>query len=96
LAEQIKETKVGNNLNENVINDDCKTSSNDLFLNILLYADDICLMTTYENDLQFLLKVVENWCHKWRLEVNLTKTNVMHVQTPRCSQSRFIANPRRG
>ena len=57
LAEQIKETKVGINLNENVINDDCKTSSNDLFLNILLYADDICLMTTNENDLQFLLNI---------------------------------------
>ena len=88
LAEQIKETKVGINLNEGVIND--SSICPDLFLNILLYADDICLMTTNENDLQFLLSVVENWCQKWRLEINLTKTNVMHVRNPRCVQSRFV------
>ena len=90
LAEQIKDTKIGIYLNKNVQNDNCKTSSNDIFLNILLYADDICLMTTNENDLQFLLNIVENWCQKWRLEVNLTKTNVMHIRNPRCAQSRFV------
>jgi hypothetical protein len=65
LAEEIKETKIGIHLNENVLNDSCKDSYNDLFLNILLYADDIVLMTANENDLQFLLNVVENWCKKW-------------------------------
>ena len=89
-AEQIKDKKVGIYLNENLQNDNCKTSSNNIFLNILLYADDICLMTTNENDLQFLLSVVENWCHKWRLEVNLTKTNVMHVQNPRCTMFSYL------
>ena len=29
-------------------------------------------------------------CHKWRLEVNLTKTNIMHVRNPRCPQSKFM------
>ena len=38
-----------------------------MFLNILLHADDIILITAYENDLQFLLTIVENWCRKWRL-----------------------------
>ena len=90
LAEEIKETKIGIHLNENVLNDSCKDSYNDLFLNILLYADDIVLMTANENDLQFLLNVVENWCKKWRLEVNLTKTNVMHVRNSRCTQSKFM------
>ena len=62
LAEQIKETKVGLYLNENLLDDSCKSSCEDFFLNILLYADDICLLTTNENDLQFLLSVVEIWC----------------------------------
>ena len=61
-----------------------------LFLNILLYADDIILLTSNENDLQFLLNIVENWCKKWRLEVNLSKTNVMHVRNARCQQSKFM------
>ena len=67
LAEEIKATKIGINLAENVLDDSFNDSYKDLFLNILLYADDIILMTTNENDLQFLLNVVENWCKKWRL-----------------------------
>jgi hypothetical protein len=37
-----------------------------------------------------LLSVVEIWCQKWRLEVNLVKTNVMHVRNNRCAQSKFV------
>ena len=59
-------------------------------MNILLYADDIVLMASQETDLQFLLNIVENWCRKWRLEVNLAKTNVMHVRNGRCPQSKFM------
>ena len=47
-------------------------------------------MATNEDDLQFLLSIVETWCRNWRLEVNLTKTNIMHVRPPRCPQSKFI------
>ena len=32
-----------------------------------------------EQDLQYLLFLVEGWCKDWRLEVYLTKTNIMHV-----------------
>ena len=59
-------------------------------MNILLYADDIVLIAANENDLQFLLSIVENWCRKWRLEVNLTKTSVMHVRNVRCQNSNFV------
>ena len=90
LAEEVKATKVGINLTEKVTNDKFNDSYKDLFINILMYADDIILMTSNENDLQFLLNIVENWCHKWRLEVNLTKTNIMHVRNPRCPQSKFM------
>ena len=83
LAKEIKNTKIGLNLGENVDN-------GDLFLNILLYADDIILLASNENDLQFLLNIVENWCKKWRLEVNLTKTNIMHIRNARCPQSKFV------
>ena len=59
-------------------------------MNILLYADDIVLLASQETDLQFLLNIVENWCRKWRLEVNLAKTNVMHVRNARRPQSKFM------
>ena len=61
-----------------------------MFINILMYADDIILLTTNEIDLQFSLTIVENSWEKWRLEVNLTKTNVMHVRNVRCNQSKFM------
>ena len=59
-------------------------------VNILLYADDIVLFANDEEDLQSLLNIVEIWCAKWRLEVNLTKTNILHVRAKRKPQSKFM------
>ena len=84
LAEEIKASKIGINLNENL------DTLDQLLINVLLYADDIVLITANENDLQFLLTIVENWCKKWRLEVNLTKTNILHVRPKRKQQSKFM------
>ena len=95
LATEIKDSGIGINLNEhsnsNNNNGDANYNYNNIqFINILLYADDIVLLTNNENDLQHLLLIVENWCRKWRLEVNLTKTNVMHVRPIRKQQSKFM------
>ena len=73
LAEEIKSCGVGLQLDS------------DTFVNILLYADDIVLLAESEGDLQFLLLIVENWCKKWRLEVNLSKTNILHIRSKRKS-----------
>ena len=35
-------------------------------------------MIECENDLQEILGIIENWCKKWRLEINLIKTNILH------------------
>ena len=75
LAHEIKASNIGINLNDNT------------FINILLYADDIILLANNEEDLQSLLFIVENWCKRWRLEINLTKTNIMHVHK---KQSKFM------
>ena len=37
-----------------------------------------------------MLNIVEIWCSKFRLEVNLTKTNILHVRPKRKPQSRFV------
>ena len=78
LAIEIKNSNIGVILDEN------------LAINILLYADDIVLMAENEEDLQSLIFMVESWCKKWRLEVNLTKTNIMHIRTSRKQQSKFM------
>ena len=74
LAIEIKHSNIGVKLDEN------------LAINILLYADDIVLLAENEQDLQSLIFIVECWCKKWRLEVNLTKTNIMHIRNKRKQQ----------
>ena len=59
-------------------------------VNVLLYADDIVCLAESEEDLQSILCIVENWCRKWRLEVNMSKTNVLHVRKKGRHQSKFL------
>ena len=84
LAQQIKESKIGIKLDKAEASDGCD------IINILLYADDIVCMAESELDLQAILFITQEWCRKWRLEVNMTKTNVLHVRTKRRHQSRFV------
>ena len=51
-------------------------------LSILLYADDVVLLAETEADLQIMLDVLYKWCIKWRLEINDTKTQVIHFRNP--------------
>ena len=83
LAENLKEADIGI---------DMSSASGNFFdekLSILMSADDIVCLAENALDLQDILFIVENWCRKWRLEVNLTKTNVMHVRNSRKQQSNF-------
>ena len=86
LAKEIKNSGVGVGLNIDGSESNIETS----LLSILLYADDIVLFAETELDLQFLLNIVEIWCEKWRLEVNLTKTNILHVRVKRKLQSKYM------
>ena len=90
LAVQIKESNIGIDLSKHIDTNLNNISQDALFVNILLYADDIVCMAESEIDLQQLLDIVESWCRKWRLEVNLTKTNILHVRPKRRQQSRFM------
>ena len=83
LALEIKESNIGVKL-------DCLDGNDSLgCLGLLLYADDIVCLAECEEDLQSILFIVEGWCRRWRLEVNLTKTNIMHVRRQRKTMSRF-------
>ena len=83
LASEIKEANIGIDLNVD------GGPNIDYIFSILLYADDIVCLAETEVDLQSILFIIENWCKKWRLEVNLTKTNILHVRNPRKPQSKF-------
>jgi hypothetical protein len=83
LASEIKESNIGIDLNVE------GGPHIDYVLSILLYADDIVCLAENEDDLQSILFIIENWCKKWRLEVNLTKTNIVHIRKIRKQQSKF-------
>ena len=86
LAIEIKNSNIGIKLEVEDIAGNIDIS----VLNILLYADDIVLFAENEEDLQHLLYIVQYWCERWRLEVNLSKTNILHIRTKRKLQSRFV------
>ena len=58
-------------------------------LDILMYADDIILVAENENDLQIMLTCTEQWCKKWKLTVNHSKTQIMHFRQIRTKRSDF-------
>lgn len=47
---------------------------------ILLYADDIVLLAENEEDLQFILNILHNWCERNNMFVNPSKSNVVHFR----------------
>ena len=51
-----------------------------LDLEALLYADDVVLLADSVEDLQGLIDIVDRFCRKWRMEINLKKSEVMVVR----------------
>ena len=42
-----------------------------------MYADDMIIVSTSENGLQNSLNKLHEYCNKWKLKVNVTKSKVM-------------------
>ncbi len=49
-------------------------------ISMLLYADDIALLSECESDLQQMLDRLHEWCSRWKLKVNVLKSQVMHFR----------------
>ena len=65
---------------------------NDLPLNCLLYADDLVLMSESSKGLQNALDRLHNYCVKWKLSVNMDKSNVMIFNKSGHTLNRFKFN----
>lgn len=52
-------------------------SVDDVVINILLYADDIVLLAESPNQLQHMIKRLENYCNLWDFRINISKSKVM-------------------
>ena len=49
-------------------------------VSIMMYADDVVLLSDTEANLQIMLNYVNEWTVKWRLSVNYDKSKIMHVR----------------
>ena len=50
---------------------------NEVKINSLLYADDLALVATSPEDLQLKLNLLHEYCKKWKLNINLSKTKIV-------------------
>ena len=76
LAKEIKDLK-------------CGIKINNIDISILMYADDMVLVANTEEDLQSMLNKMYEWCRKWRLKVNTTKTNTVHFRSKNAQKTVF-------
>ena len=76
LAEEIKQ------LNKGVDVDGVNVS-------ILLYADDIVLISGKETDLQHMLDYMKQWCFKWKLKLNVEKSKIVHFRRKNVTRTEF-------
>ena len=49
-------------------------------LTALLYADDVVIVADSVDELQGLIDTVDRFCRRWRMEINLKKSEVMVVR----------------
>ena len=78
-----------NDLAEEIINSESGIMIDTFCLAILLYADDIVLTAPTPEKLQNMLDIVSRWCEKWGMQVNVSKTQILHVRNHQRPRSRF-------
>ena len=49
-------------------------------VSILLYADDIVLLSGNEAKMQTMLDCLDQWCSNWGLSINFDKSKVLHFR----------------
>ena len=78
LAEDINTAELGVQCKENMVSS-------------LLFADDLVILAENEVNLQGLLNILSNWCNKWGIKINSSKTKCMHFRNKRklCSVFHF-------
>ena len=62
----------------------------DLYVSILLSADDIVLLANNEFELQSMLNCLDNWCQLWQTNYNVDKTKIMHFRSGHTKRSNNV------
>ena len=54
-----------------------------------MYADDVVLIAENEGKLQKQINILKDWCMNWKLNVNLSKSQVVHFRKTRQKLTEF-------
>ena len=82
LAQGLKELGVGVHIDNSTIP-------------VLLYADDVAIISENEHDMQLMLNYIEDWCKTWGMKINMAKSKMMHIRKKgtACSPFKFKLGP---
>ena len=58
-------------------------------VSMLLYADDIAIVSDNETNLQLMLNKLYEWCQNWCLTINTDKSQIVHFRKKRKKRSDF-------
>ena len=61
-------------------------------ISILMYADDIVLISESTVELQIMLNSLNSWCCKWRQSINESKTKVIHFRNKNTLRTDYVFN----
>ena len=59
---------------------------------ILMYADDIIILSQSEKGLQIALNHLSAYCFKWKLIININKTKIIVFNSRNCKNKTFMIN----
>ena len=49
-------------------------------VSILMYADDVVILSENVENMQTMINYVNQWCTKWKMKINLKKSKIMHFR----------------
>ena len=85
-----------NDIEEEFISKGCKyielndeQIDNFLKLLILMYADDTIILADSESNMQTALRALKQYCDKWKLEINCSKTKISIFSRGKISTSKY-------
>ena len=55
-------------------------------------SNGIVILAPDEDRLEKLLRIVESWCRRWNMNLNLSKTNIVHFRKRKGTKSRSLIN----
>ena len=85
-----------NDIEEEFISKGCKyielndeQIDNFLKLLILMYADDTIILADSETNMQTALRALQQYCDKWKLEINCSKTKISIFSRGKINSSKY-------